>query len=174
MASMSLFAATIQATDKDYALLEDVSLRRQGPMATLNVLLARSCRTKDAEKALEAAHIAETLKLDAVESRCAVLALDFARDAGRNSLARLASQRLDRLHKNLPKLPFQPKCGVKLTQREIQVAKLAKRGLGNRAIADRIGVSVRTVEGHLYQLYSKLGITTSMSLLKTRTSRQWQ
>ena len=115
--------------------------------------------------ALEAAHVAETLALDAVESRCAVLALDFAREAGRNSLARLASQRLDRLHKNLPKLPFQPQnAGVKLTQREIQVAKLAKRGLGNRAIADRIGVSVRTVEGHLYQLYSKLGITTRHEL----------
>lgn len=165
MASMSLFAATIKATDKEYALLEEVSLRRQGPMATLNVLLARSCRTGNAEMALEAAHIAETLKLDAVESRCAVLALDFARDAGRNSVARLASQRLDRLHKNLPKLPFQPQsAGVKLTQREIQVAKLAKRGLGNRAIADRIGVSVRTVEGHLYQLYSKLGITTRNEL----------
>lgn len=165
MASMSLFAATIQASDKDYALLEEVSLRRQGPMAALNVLLARSCRTSDAEKALEAAHIAETLKLDAVESRCAVLALDFARDAGRNSVARLASQRLDRLQKNLPKLPFQPQsAGIKLTQREIQVAKLAKRGLGNRAIADRIGVSVRTVEGHLYQLYSKLGITTRHEL----------
>ncbi|MHA7177637.1 LuxR C-terminal-related transcriptional regulator [Arthrobacter sp. Sr24] len=165
MASMSLFAATIQASDKEYALLEEVSLRRQGPMATFLVMVARSCRTRDAETALEAAHIAQTLKLDAVESRCAVLALNFARDAGKNSLARLASQRLERLHKNVPKMPFQPQnAGVKLTQREIQVAKLAKRGLGNLAIADKIGVSVRTVEGHLYQLYSKLGITTRQEL----------
>lgn len=165
LASMSLFAATIQGTDKEYALLEEVSSRRQGPMATVNVLLAQSCRTRNAQKALEAAEIAETLKLDAVESRCAVLALDFARDVEKNSVVRLVSQRLERLHKNVPKPPFQPhSAGVKLTQREIQVAKLAKRGLGNRAIADKIGVSVRTVEGHLYQLYSKLGITTRQEL----------
>ncbi len=164
-ASISLFAASVQASEKDHALLEEVSLLRQGPMATVSVLLARSYLTRSAELALEAAHIAQSLKLDAVESRCAVIALDFARDAGRNTLVKLATQRLERLNKNLPKLPHMPvRAGVKLTQREIQVAKLAKRGLGNRAIADRIGVSVRTVEGHLYQLYSKLGITTRHEL----------
>lgn len=166
-ASISLFAGTIHAPDKDYALLEDVSLRRQGPMATVNVMLARSCRTKNAAIALEAAEIANTLKLDAVESRCAVIALDFAREEGKNTLARLASGRLDRLSQKLPKLPMQPQsAGVKLTQREIQVARLVKFGLGNRAIADRIGVSVRTVEGHLYQLYSKLGIATRQELVQ--------
>ncbi|MFQ4147824.1 LuxR C-terminal-related transcriptional regulator [Arthrobacter sp. LAPM80] len=166
-ASMALFGGSIHATDKQYALLEEVSLRRQGPMATVNVLIARSCRTRSAEKALEAAEIAESLGLDAVESRCAVLALDFAREAGKSILARSASQRLERLHRNLPNLPLKPQsAGVKLTPREVQVAKLAKRGLGNRAIADRIGVSVRTVEGHLYQLYSKLGITNRHELLE--------
>ncbi|MCU6479888.1 helix-turn-helix transcriptional regulator [Arthrobacter sp. A2-55] len=164
-ASMSLFGGTISGTEKDFALLEDVSLRRQGPMPEINVMLARSCRRHDPVLALEAAAAAQVLKLDAVESRCAVLALDFARETGANALAREAKQRLDRLTAKLARLPMQPHTeGVKLTQRELQVAKLAKRGLGNRAIAGRIGVSVRTVEGHLYQVYSKLGITSRSEL----------
>jgi len=164
-ASMTLFGGTVHATDKEYALLEEVSLRRQGPMPSINVALARSCRTHSAAKALEAADMARELNLDAVESRCVVLALDFAKEKGENALARDARKRLEQLKGKLPRLPLPVQAdGTKLTQRELQVATLAKRGLGNRVIADRIGVSVRTVEGHLYQVYLKLGITTRQEL----------
>ena len=164
-ASMSLFGGTIHGSDKDYALLEEVSLRRQGPMAKVNSLLAKSWREHDAATALEAASLAQELKLDAVESRCAVLALDFASENGLKALALDARRRIERIKAKLAKLPVLPQAeGVRLTHRELQVARLAKRGLGNRAIADRIGVSVRTVEGHLYQVYIKLGITTRLEL----------
>jgi DNA-binding NarL/FixJ family response regulator len=46
----------------------------------------------------------------------------------------------------------------RLTPRELQIATLASRGLRNREIADRLGVAVRTVDNHLHQAYSKLGI----------------
>lgn len=169
-ASMSLFGGSIvNATDRDYELLEVVSLRRQGPMPAINVLLAQSCRNRDPQKALMAAAQAQKLKLDAVESRCAVLALDFATEQGKTGLAKEARERLERLSASLAKMPVSPQTnGVALTQRELQVARLAKLGLGNRAIADRIGVSVRTVEGHIYQVYSKLGITTRLELGKCR------
>lgn len=45
-----------------------------------------------------------------------------------------------------------------LTKRERFVAAAAARGLSNLEIADKASVSVRTVEGHLYQVYSKLTI----------------
>jgi DNA-binding CsgD family transcriptional regulator len=45
-----------------------------------------------------------------------------------------------------------------LTPREVELAKLASRGLSNREIADRLGIAVRTVDNHLHQAYSKLGI----------------
>lgn len=45
-----------------------------------------------------------------------------------------------------------------LTRREIFVASAAANGMTNAEIAQRANVSVRTVEGHLYQVYSKLGI----------------
>ncbi|WP_164520318.1 LuxR C-terminal-related transcriptional regulator [Specibacter cremeus] len=164
-ASMSLFGATIHAGAKELAQLEETSLRRQGPMADVNVLLARSIRTRDPKPALEAARIAGRLELLAVESRCAVTALDLAREAGNKRLGREAQDRLDRLRARVVVLPLTPGTeGGRLTQREIQVARLAERGLGNRAIAERIGVSVRTVEGHLYQIFAKLGITSRQEL----------
>ncbi|MGA7204819.1 MAG: helix-turn-helix transcriptional regulator, partial [Specibacter sp.] len=116
-----------------------------------------------------AAKLAEDLHLPAVESRCAVMALDFAREAGDSRRARAAQDCLDRLVLSIPVLPLAPQSeGVKLTQRELQVAKLASRGLGNRAIAEKMGVSVRTVEGHLYQVFAKLGITSRNELMQVR------
>lgn len=47
----------------------------------------------------------------------------------------------------------------KLTRREWDIVNLAVQGLSDRQIADTLLISVRTVEGHLYRCYSKLGIT---------------
>jgi DNA-binding CsgD family transcriptional regulator len=44
-----------------------------------------------------------------------------------------------------------------LTDREREVIALVARGLSNRQIAERLVVSVRTVEGHLYRACAKLG-----------------
>lgn len=44
-----------------------------------------------------------------------------------------------------------------LTEREREVISLAGRGLTNRQIAERLQLSVRTVEGHLYRAAERLG-----------------
>lgn len=46
-----------------------------------------------------------------------------------------------------------------MTDREREVVELAARGLSNRAIADQLFVSVRTVHTHLHRSYGKLGIS---------------
>ncbi len=51
-----------------------------------------------------------------------------------------------------------------LTAREQEVARLATAGLSNQAIADRLVVSVRTVETHLSHVYAKLGISSRADL----------
>ncbi|WP_418909103.1 response regulator transcription factor [Glutamicibacter endophyticus] len=45
-----------------------------------------------------------------------------------------------------------------LSERELQTASLAANGEGNRHIAAELNLSVRTVEGHLYRAFAKLGL----------------
>ncbi|OBB88210.1 LuxR family transcriptional regulator [Mycobacterium colombiense] len=49
--------------------------------------------------------------------------------------------------------------------RERQIVSLVAAGLSNREIADRLVISVRTVEGHLYRLFTKLGINNRDQLI---------
>lgn len=51
-----------------------------------------------------------------------------------------------------------------LTGREREVAALASRGMTSRAIADRLVVSPRTVESHLYRIFAKLGVSDRSEL----------
>lgn len=51
-----------------------------------------------------------------------------------------------------------------LTEREPEIVTLAAGGLSNRQIAERLVVSVRTVEGHLYRACAKLGVSDRREL----------
>ncbi|MBE2319823.1 AAA family ATPase [Solirubrobacter sp. CPCC 204708] len=51
-----------------------------------------------------------------------------------------------------------------LTKREAQLVELAREGLSNAEIADRLIVSVRTVESHLYRAMNKLGVRDRRAL----------
>lgn len=65
-----------------------------------------------------------------------------------------------------------PETVTPLSRRELDVARLAAAGLSNAAIAQRLVVSVRTVESHLYQVFAKLGVqrrTELAALLPTAT-----
>lgn len=53
---------------------------------------------------------------------------------------------------------------TELTAREWEVVTLAVSQLSNQEIADRLVLSVRTVENHLYRAYGKLGVTTRTEL----------
>ena len=52
-----------------------------------------------------------------------------------------------------------------ISGRERDIAMLVEAGLSNRQIADRLVVSVRTVEGHLYRIFAKLGINSRDQLI---------
>lgn len=51
-----------------------------------------------------------------------------------------------------------------LSPQEQQIAQLAAAGLSNRAIAQRLYLSHRTVANHLYRTFPKLGITSRTQL----------
>jgi DNA-binding NarL/FixJ family response regulator len=51
-----------------------------------------------------------------------------------------------------------------LTAAQLRVARLAADGLGNRAIAEALFLTEKTVEGHLGHAYRKLGIRSRTQL----------
>lgn len=146
--------------------MEDIAARRQGPLAELSGIIAVGSRKKDAGIMLEAAHLAASLELDAVQARCAALAFDFAKAAGLSASASAAHTMLESLAESVPALPITPRNkGPLLTDRERQIATLAGNGVSNKDIALEVGISVRTVEGHLYQVFTKLGVSSRSDLL---------
>lgn len=57
-----------------------------------------------------------------------------------------------------------PAEGVELSEQERRVASLAAAGLSNKQIAGRLYLSPRTVSGHLYRIFPKLGVTSRAGL----------
>ena len=89
-------------------------------------------------------------------------AAEANRRAGLRANAAEARRRADELlvsceGASTPTLRLSGTAGA-LTRREQEVASLAVEGSTNQQIADRLGLSVRTVENHLQRAYEKLGI----------------
>jgi DNA-binding NarL/FixJ family response regulator len=60
-----------------------------------------------------------------------------------------------------------------LTDRELDVLRLAARGLTNRAIGHELGISHRTVQGHLANMYGKLGVNSRTEAVTEALQRGW-
>jgi DNA-binding NarL/FixJ family response regulator len=53
-----------------------------------------------------------------------------------------------------------------LSETELRIARLAADGLTNKAIAEQVFVSVKTVESNLKRAYGKLGISSRAQLAR--------
>jgi DNA-binding CsgD family transcriptional regulator len=95
------------------------------------------------------------------------------RDAGRQASARAATARaglwLTACEGARPPAMLAMPDAVDLTPREREVALLAAAGSSSREIADRLVVSVRTVDNHLQNVYRKLGVTRRQDLPRVLT-----
>jgi FixJ family two-component response regulator len=56
--------------------------------------------------------------------------------------------------------------GIKLTKTEKRVLKLILEGNGNKAIAQKLGCALRTVEFHRSHIFHKFGVNNAVSLTK--------
>jgi DNA-binding CsgD family transcriptional regulator len=96
---------------------------------------------------------ARLLLAEALRLAEAAEAAGLAGEAGEEF--RVARGRRRRAHEQLDQL----------TAQEERIARLAGEGLSNRQIADQVRLSVKTVEFHLQQVYSKLGIRSRRELI---------
>ena len=88
---------------------------------------------------------------------------------GRQDSARRAAARARDLHEpghgtEPPVVDGLDSVAAVLTARESQLVGFARQGLGNAEIADRLVLSIRTVETHLYRAMHKLGVSDRRDL----------
>ncbi len=61
--------------------------------------------------------------------------------------------------------------GEQLSPRELEILELAAKGFRNKAIGEKLGVSIRTVEGHFKSIFDKLGAATRMEAVLSALSQ---
>jgi DNA-binding CsgD family transcriptional regulator len=82
-------------------------------------------------------------------------------DGGQIQRSRKTASKVVSMREQLPGLlspAFTAIDRPKMTRREHEIASLVARGESNNAIAERLNVSLRTVEGHLYRTFIKLDL----------------
>jgi NarL family two-component system response regulator LiaR len=60
-----------------------------------------------------------------------------------------------------------------LTEREMEVLKLVTRGLSNKDIADGLSLSIRTVQGHLANIFNKLRVSSRTEAVVHALKEGW-
>jgi DNA-binding NarL/FixJ family response regulator len=60
-----------------------------------------------------------------------------------------------------------------LTERELEVLRLAAKGLGNKQIGSLLAISDRTVQGHLAVVYGKLHVSTRTEAVLLAVREKW-
>src|SRR5581483_2512780 len=60
-----------------------------------------------------------------------------------------------------------------LTDRELDVLRLAGKGLGNKQIGATLNISDRTVQGHLVHIYAKLKVATRTEAVLFAVRQKW-
>jgi DNA-binding NarL/FixJ family response regulator len=60
-----------------------------------------------------------------------------------------------------------------LTDRELEVLRLAARGMTNKAIGQDLGISDRTVQGHLANIYGKLNANSRTEAVTEALKQGW-
>lgn len=94
-------------------------------------------------------------------------ALNKFHDSGKVHKSRKTASKVVAMREQMPGLVspvFHTMDQPKMTRREHQIALLVAQGESNNAIAARLNVSLRTIEGHLYRTFIKLDIQSREQL----------
>ncbi|MBP1234736.1 DNA-binding NarL/FixJ family response regulator [Arthrobacter sp. PvP103] len=144
--------------------LLDSAAESQGPFAELCAQYARGIISGEADELMAAANLAARLHNDRFALDIAESVLDLDQARLERSLIRQAKHLAETCRRRLRTPQDGNHDRLTLTARELQIAQLAAAGASNKSIAAQLHVSVRTVEGHLYQIYGKLKIEERLEL----------
>jgi DNA-binding NarL/FixJ family response regulator len=140
--------------------------RTDSPLAAAYADHADALLARNGRGLLDAVDAFEAIGALRLACECAADAARAFADEGREDSARRAAARADKLHLGGPRPVLAGVDGpsIELTRREAQLVDLASRGLSNTEIAERLVLSTRTVESHLYNAMKKLGVTDRRDL----------
>ena len=69
--------------------------------------------------------------------------------------------------------PAERRIAEPLSEREMEVIKLAGRGMSNKDIAEELSLSVRTVQSHLGNIFNKLGVGSRTEAVLYALKKGW-
>lgn len=165
---MALHAAARFGDRTCLSRLADVAEAVGGPLAAADAAHARGLIVADGAAVFAAAAEFERIGalLSAADTAAQAAAL-FER-AGDRRHALEAAATADRLSSMCGGLRTPAICAqsqpLPLSAREREIAELAAHGVSNREIAERLVLSRRTVESHLYRIFAKLDVTDREAL----------
>jgi two-component system, NarL family, response regulator NreC len=160
---------------KPDVLVADLTMPGLGGLELTHQTLRRSPRTR---VVILTMHSAEPYVLEALEQGASAYVL---KDGGVAELVRAIRETVGGRRYLSPPLSdravtaYAPSSGTvkaredpyeRLTLRERQVLHLAAEGLRNPAIAERLGISVRTAETHRARVLAKLGVRSQTELVR--------
>lgn len=73
----------------------------------------------------------------------------------------------------LPAEDNKPKGRENLTEREIEVLKLAATGMSNKEIAEKLSVTVRTVKAHISNVFAKMDVASRTEAILKAMREGW-
>jgi DNA-binding NarL/FixJ family response regulator len=151
------------------ALIAAAGERCDAPLVAARVAHVGHRAARDAKGLMETVDAFQEIGASLYAAEAAAQAAElFVRD-GRSDSARRAAPRVRDLFPENQGGTLGPIDGldrdlVELTGREAQLVELASAGLSNQEIAQRLVLSVRTVESHLYRAMRKLGVSDRREL----------
>ncbi|MFH5880431.1 LuxR C-terminal-related transcriptional regulator [Arthrobacter sp. NA-172] len=141
----------------------------EGRTAEFALSVGLALSHKDADRLIQLSDTAAKEGLELAATDCASQALRILESRGDKARQlegqRLLKRRTAALDKAGPVLEGGSPDLQKLTRREQEIANLVQYGSSNKDIAMSLGLSLRTVEGHLYRMFAKLGISHREDLM---------
>jgi DNA-binding CsgD family transcriptional regulator len=150
-------------------LMDSAEERCDAPLVSARAAHVRHRAARDGKALMQTVEEFERIGASLYGCEAAAHAAELFVSFGRHDSARRAAARSRELFAEdqggiLPPIDGLGSNAVELTRREAQLVELASRGLSNQEIAQRLVLSIRTVESHLYWAMQKLGVSDRREL----------